>query len=309
MMSSRFKGALFGIIAAVAYGTNPLFSLPLYMEGLTPDSVLFYRFGIGSILLGSFLLLKGENLKIQKNEILPMLILGFLFSLSSLFLFKSFLFMDAGIASTILFVYPVLVVVIMAIFFKEKASWFTYCCIIFALTGIALLYKGGDGTTLSLIGMMLVGFSALSYAIYIIAVGRLLTHAIPSSKIAFWAMSFGTVIFVISTKFLTELQPVPFSWNGWCNVLGEAIVPTIISILCINISVKYIGATSASIIGALEPVTALIIGILVFHETFTFRIAIGALLIIAAVIFVLSENIIIASLINLKKKITSKEYF
>lgn len=179
-MNYKFKGLVFGIIAAIAYGTNPLFSLPLYAEGMTPDSVLFYRFGIGSLLLGIVLLLKGESLKIQKKEILPLFMFGVLFALSSLLLFKSFLYMDAGVASTILFVYPVLVAVIMAVFFREKASWFTYGCIMLAILGIVLFYKGDGNTALNATGMMLVALSALMYAIYIVAVSRSTVSAMAS---------------------------------------------------------------------------------------------------------------------------------
>jgi len=295
-MSPKFKGVLFGVIAAVAYGTNPLFSLPLYKQGMTPDSVLFYRYGIGCVLLGIILLAKGESMKIKKKEFLPLLIFGIMFAVSSLLLYQSFLYMDAGIASTILFVYPVLVAVLMAVFFKEKASWLTYGCIALALVGIALLYKSDGQTTLNTTGMVLVGLSALFYAVYIISVGHSPLHSMSAIKMTFWIVFFGTLVFVFSTGFLTNLQPVPPTVAGWSNILAIALVPTVISIMLINISIKYIGATYAAIIGALEPVTALLIGILIFHEKFTVRIALGASLILVAVTLVVSGKTIIAGL-------------
>lgn len=300
-MNPKFKGLVFGIIAAIAYGTNPLFSLPLYAEGMTPDSVLLYRFGIGSLLLGVILLLKGESLKIQKKEILPLFILGVLFALSSLLLFNSFLYMNAGIASTILFVYPVLVAIIMAVFFKEKASWLTYSCITLALIGIALLYKGDGATSLNNTGMILVALSALMYAVYIVAIDYSAVSTMLSAKMTFWIILFGTSVFIASSGFMTELQPVPSATFEWINILGVAIIPTIISIMFINISIKHIGATYTAIIGALEPVTALLIGILVFHEAFTFRIAVGTLLIVVAVTLVVSEKSII---VGFKRRVT-----
>ena len=289
-MSPKVKGVLFGIIAAVSYGTNPLFSLPLYEQGMTPDSVLFYRYGIGAVVLGILLLLKGESLKIKKNEILPLLTFGVLFALSSMLLYRSFLYMDAGIASTILFVYPVMVAVIMAVFFKEKASLLTYGCIALALVGIVLLYRGDGETALNTTGMILVGFSALLYAVYIVCVDHSRVRSMSSGKMTFWIMLFSTIVFVVSTGFLTNLQPIPPTVSGWANILGVAVVPTVISIMFINISIKYIGATYAAIIGALEPVTALLIGIFVFNENFTFRIGLGALMILVAVTLVVSGD-------------------
>lgn len=295
-MNIKLKGTLFGVVAAVAYGTNPLFSLPLYAQGMTPDSVLFYRYGIGGALLGLILKLKGESLRLKKQEVLPLFLLGVLFSSSSFLLFKSFLYMDAGVASTILFVYPVLVALIMAVVFKEKASWITYGCIGLALCGIGLLYRGDGESGLDVVGMTLVLLSALTYAIYIIIVGRIALLKLPVGKMSFWVIVFGMTVFVVSTRFLTQLQPVPPTLSGWVNVCGEAIVPTVISVLFINISIKAIGSTYAAIIGALEPVTALMIGVFVFGESFTVRIALGALLIVFAVILVVSQNVVVAGL-------------
>ncbi len=281
------KGVLFGIIASVAYGTNPLFSLPLYDEGMNPDSVLFYRFAFASLLLGMFLISKGESLKITKKEVFPLFIFGVIFSLSSLFLFQSFLYMDAGIASTILFIYPVLVAVIMTLFFKEKASFLTFGCIALSLVGIALLYKGDGQTALSNKGLILVAFSALAYSLYIIGVGHSSLRTMSIGKMTFWVIFFGMFVFIARTKLLTELQLIP-SYHAGLNLLGVAIIPTVISILFINIAVKYIGSTSTAIIGALEPVTALLIGVLVFNEQITARIILGVLLILIAVTLVVA---------------------
>ncbi|MDL2262900.1 DMT family transporter [Bacteroidales bacterium OttesenSCG-928-I21] len=292
-MNTKLKGVLFGIIAAVAYGTNPLFSLPLYAEGLSPDSVLFFRYVIGVVILGVILLVKGESFKIKKKEILVLAAFGIMFALSSLFLYQSFLYMNAGVASTILFVYPVLVAVIMAVFFKEKASWLTYSCIILAMVGIFLLYRGDGETVLSTKGLILVAFSSLFYAIYIVAVNYSSVRTMPSGKLTFYALLFGSMVFIVRTKFMTELQTVPPTIYSWVNIFGIAFIPTIISLLFINISIKNIGPTYAAIIGVLEPVTALAIGIIVFNEPITIRIAGGAFLILIAVMLVvLSDNII-----------------
>ncbi len=301
-MNPRFTGVLAGIVAAVAYGMNPFFSLPLYAEGLTPDSVLFYRYGIGTAILGVILLVRGESLRIRRTEILPLMGFGVLFAFSSLTLYRSFLYMDAGIASTILFIYPVLVAVIMAVFFREKASWLTYGCIALALAGIALLYKGDGEAALSMTGLGLVALSSLCYAVYIVAVDHSPVRAMPSGVMTFWALLFGASVFVVTTRFMTGLQAVPPTVTGWMNVLGIALVPTIVSLLFINISIKNIGPTYAAILGALEPVTALAIGIFVFHERITPRIAVGALLILVAVILVVSGQSIFAGFGRVKKK-------
>ena len=125
MASNTFKGFVYGAVAAASYGLNPLFTLPLYADGVSADSVLFYRYGLGVVMLALLMKVQKQSFALHRSEVLPLLVMGMLFAFSSLALFQSYNYMDAGIASTILFVYPVLVAVIMAVFFKEKVSVIT----------------------------------------------------------------------------------------------------------------------------------------------------------------------------------------
>ena len=145
----------------------------------------------------------------KKNEILPLVVGGLLFSASSLLLFMSYKHMDAGIASTILFVYPLMVAVIMFLFFREKISLLTVFCILMALSGIGMLYKGDGGETLSLIGMLLVILSSLSYAIYIVGVNHSTLKLMSTAKLTFYALLFGLSIYIVRSNFCTELQAIP----------------------------------------------------------------------------------------------------
>ena len=164
-MNVKAKGYILGAVAAATYGMNPLFALPLYKAGMNPDSVLFFRYLFAIPVLGMMIVARGRSFKLKRKEVLPLIIMGLLVALSSLALFQSYNYMDVGIASTLLFVYPILVALIMWGAFKEKLTLPTVLCILLALGGIGLLYKSGDGSTLSLTGIILVMVSALSYAI------------------------------------------------------------------------------------------------------------------------------------------------
>ena len=144
-MNTRAKGYILAAVAAATYGMNPLFALPLYKEGMNPDSVLFFRYLIAIPILGIMIKARGRNFVIKKKEVLPLIVMGVLVAVSSLTLFQSYNFMEAGIASTLLFVYPIMVTLIMALFFKEKVTLLTILCILMTLGGIALLFKGGNG--------------------------------------------------------------------------------------------------------------------------------------------------------------------
>ncbi len=310
-MNGKAKGYILGAIAAAAYGMNPLFALPLYQAGMDPDSVLFFRYLFAIPILGIMIKARGRNFKIQQKEILPLIALGLLVALSSLTLFQSYNFMDAGIASTLLFVYPIMVALIMVAFFKEKMTLLTILCILMVLGGIALLFKGGDGSTLSMTGILLVMASALSYAIYIVGVNRPILKEVATLKITFYILLFGLSLFLIRVNFGATLI-MPEKWYLWFNLIALAVFPTAISFLCTTSAIQYIGSTPTAILGALEPVTAVFFGVVVFGEIITLRITCGIILIIMAVTLIIAGSNVKTYLVRFRKmfpKIPAKKPF
>lgn len=287
-MNIKLKGALFGILAAISYGTNPLGALFLFTDGINADTVLFYRFSIAAVLLGILMIIKKESFKINKRELGVVAGLGVLFGISSLGLFTSFQYMEAGVASTILFIYPVIVAVIMAVFFKEKVSSVTVVSILLALAGVALLYGGGSGGALNTWGVILVLIASLTYALYIIFVNKA-DLRISDTKLTFYVLIFCTLtLFLHSlTGESTRLQllTTPEMWF-WAFML--AVVPTIISLLLMVKAINLIGSTPTAIMGALEPLTAVVIGIAVFGESLTIQLVIGVVLILAGVLLIVA---------------------
>lgn len=291
-MNSSLRGAACGVAAAVAYGTNPLFSLNLYAAGMDVESVLFYRFALAALVLGAAMLLSGHSLAVSRRQMLALVPAGVVFAMSSQTLYQSFLYMDAGVACSILFIYPILVAVIMTLFFHERASVLTYGCIALATAGIAMLYQGDGSGALSTVGLLLVVASSLCYALYIVGVDHSVLRTVPSARMTFWVLSSGAMVFFVLSGFGLRLHPIQADASVIGNVIGVALVPTIIPILFINIAIKDVGPTYSAIIGALEPVTALIIGAAVFGEHITARIALGALMILVAVTLIVARPLL-----------------
>lgn len=134
-VSAKLKGCFCGVASAICYGTNPFGALGLQAEGITAGSMLFYRFAIATVIIAIFLICQRESFTVTRKELLILTVLGVLFGVSSLGLFLSFNYMEAGVASTILFVYPVMVAVIMAVVFRERISLGTFVAIILSLGG------------------------------------------------------------------------------------------------------------------------------------------------------------------------------
>ena len=286
MTNNKTKGFILGAIAAASYGMNPLFTLPLYSAGMSVDTVLFYRYSLAVIVLGIMMKFQKQSFAIKRVDVLPLCIMGLLFAFSSLFLFMSYNYMDAGIASTILFVYPVLVAIIMAVVFKEKVSPITMFSIALAFVGISMLCKSPGGQTLSLVGITFVFLSSLSYAIYIVGVNRSSLKDMPIAKLTFYVLLFGLSVYVVRLRFCTELQVIPTPML-WINAVSLAVFPTVISLVTMTKAIHYIGSTPTAILGALEPVTALFFGVLVFGEQLTPRIILGILMVITAVTLII----------------------
>lgn len=291
MSKRRIIGTINGVIAAASYGTNPLFALPLYSRGMGVNSVLFFRYSIAVILYGIWLVcFKRISLNLAKNEIIPVFLLGLMFSLSSLTLFEAFNYIEAGIACTILFIYPVLVAVMMAIFYKEKLTGIIAAAIGLTSCGILLLYNGKPGTSLNLHGIALVIASAFLYAFYIICVKKnKVIKSIRAPKLSFYVMLFGLIVYIYNLNFCTLLQ-IPQSPFMWLCVICLSIFPTIISLETITIAIKLIGSTTTAILGALEPLTAIFFGILFFNEHLTLRITLGIILILSGVLLIITKN-------------------
>ena len=299
-MNVKAKGYILGAIAAATYGMNPLYALPLYKTGMDPDSVLFFRYLFAIPLLGIMIKARGRNFKLKRKQILPLIIMGLLISISSLALFQSYNYMEAGIASTLLFVYPIMVALIMSFFFKEKLTIQTVLCILLALAGIGLLYKGGNGATLSLVGIGLVMASSLSYAIYIVGVNQSVLKDVATLKLTFYVLLFGLTLFLVRVDFGVHLFIVD-KWYLWGNLLALAVFPTAISFLCTTRAVQYIGSTPTAILGALEPVTAVFFGVTIFGESLTPRLIGGILMIILAVTLIIVGSNITIYLVRFRK--------
>ncbi len=292
-VSNRARGYVAGAVAAASYGVNPLLALPLFAVGVNSDSMLCYRYVLAVIMLGVFMAVMRKSFRLTRRQIPLMALFSILFACSSLLLFESYRYMDVGIASTILFVYPVFVAIINTLFYRERLSVVTVLSIILALGGIVLLYFGGDSeANLSVTGTVLVIFSAVAYALYMVAVNRTSLRSIPSMTLTFYSVFFGQAVFLVRILFCSGFTPVEGALP-WVCAVSLALFPTVISLLTMAVAIHDIGSTATAILGALEPVTALIIGVCVFGERLTGPAVAGVVMVLVAVsLLVLSKPLV-----------------
>ena len=279
------RGYILGIVAAVSYGANPMFAIPLYGMGLSVASVLFYRYVGACMALALVMVLTGKSFRLPLRDVMFMVGEGVLFAFSSLFLFMSYRYMDVGIATTLLFMTPVCVTLIMWLGYGETLTRLTVVSLCMAVAGIVCLYNPSGGTA-GIIGIGLVCMSSLAYAIYMVAINKSRLRDVPGMTLTFYSLLFGSVVFVVNLDFLADLSPLQFTPACLLNIAGIAIVPTVISLLAIALSVRDVGSVVVSLLGALEPVTGIVIGVCMFGERLSAINVVGVMLILVSVTLV-----------------------
>ena len=282
-------GFVLALISSAAFGLIPLFSLPLLHSGLSADCVLFYRFLFASISLGLILVLRQERFAAPARDLGLLALFSVLYALAALLMIWGLLYLSGGVTATLQFLYPLMVMLIMTIFFHEKFSIITASSVLLAILGVALLGSGGgdDGGSLDPLGVGLLLASALCNALYISGLHVARIHSISGLSITFWVLFFGTGVSLINALISGTFEIIG-TWEQLALSLLLAIITAVISNLTLILAIQRIGSTLASILGVGEPLTAVTVGILVFDEPATFAVFSGVAVICAAVVLVMT---------------------
>ena len=281
-MKDIVKGYLCAFISAFTYGLIPLFMIPIKKEeSFSVDATLFYRFLIASGAIVFFLFYQKERLRISFREMLIMSLLGLLYALSAEFLFLAYDYLSPGIASTIFFSYPIIVALVLILFYKEKLTIPTLLSLLLVVAGVGVLsIKKGEALNYIGLGISLLG--ALVYALYILIVNKVRIES-SGVKISFYSMLFSSLYFLIKSLLLRE-SIIISSWTLAGDLTLFAIITTSLSLVTLVYAVRYIGSTPTAIMGAFEPIVAVLISVGLFGEQLTPSLVIGGMVIITGVL-------------------------
>lgn len=291
-MKSLSKNAIIGypagVLTGITYGLNPLFAVPLMKQGAAVESILFFRYGFAVILLGIFLVCSRQSFRVTWKQAGILTILGLLFTPSSLLLFEAYKYIPSGLATTLVFLYPVLVALIM-VFLRVVPSWPVWLSIAATFAGVVIMTQSDSSQTINPIGIGLSLGSAFSYALFIVIINRSKTiSTISNSVLTFYALLVGAIVFfIISVKSGHAITVGIEGGMAWMNLMWLAILPTIVSTAMLAVATRNIGATKASVLGVFEPITAILVGSLVFGEALTTNIIVGITIAVIAVTFMI----------------------
>ncbi len=288
------NGLFYACISSASFGFSPLFSIGLLAAGLTNSDILSYRWAIAGMVLMIYAMIKKKSLRFNSfEEAWKIGVLSMLRALTSVTLLIGYANIASGVATTINFMYPVIVVLCMMIFHGEEKSWVNLGSIALSILGVYLLASGdglkieGGNTTLGLVCSLI---SALSFATYYILMKRLRADKIEVVKFTTWIMLLCAVYFIIG-GFITHGR-ITLVTDGkmWAYILGLSLWATMVSNFTGVKAVRRIGPTLTSIMGALQPLTAVVLGVLFLDEHLGIRTIAGIGLIMVAVIMVVTHQ-------------------
>lgn len=281
------NGIFYAAISSMSFGFSPLFSLALIAAGLSDFDILSYRWLIAGLVLMIYAFCKKKSLRLNSfDEAWKIILLSVLRALTSVTLLIGYVNISSGIASTINFMYPVIVTLCMVIFFGEKLSLIDYLAIAASIFGVYLLASGdsimveGGNTRLGLACSLI---SAFSFAAYYIVMKQVKADKIEVVKFTTWIMMLSAVYFIIGAFVCNGKLTVMTDAGSWLNILGLGLWSTMVSNITGVKGNRRIGPTMTSILGALQPLTAVILGVLFLNEHLYMRSLIGCTIILVAV--------------------------
>lgn len=283
---NKTKGTIAALVSSGTFGMIPLFSIPLMQAGMNTTSVLLYRYIISAVAIFALLMFKKQSIRISLKAAGKLFALSAFYAGTAVALLVSYKYVPSGIVTTIHFMYPVVVVGLTALFYREKLSWRLLLTSILAVVGVGFLSVSGGGK-IHPMGLAIAASTAISYALYVVGLRDKDVSELKGPVVTFYMLIFGALLFFVANRVAEPVLSIVPDSTAWVNLLLLSLFPTIISILTLVTAVKYIGATTASILGAAEPLVAMLVGVTVFSEHFTLFSLVGLMIIITAVTYVI----------------------
>ena len=283
-MNRIFRGYLFVILSAILFGCLPLAANIAYDNGLNALSLVFYRNLFALPILYLPIRLRGEPLRVSRQEftnILPLSILGF--CITPALLFTSYNYLPAGTSTTFHFIYPAMTILGGVVLFRQKVGWGRVFCVLLCSVGILLFYEPGGA--LDPFGSAIALASGVTYALYIILLDYFRLESLSRFKLSFYiSATCATVMLVVCLVTGTFRLP----GNALC--LGVCFLTAFLAGAAANVLFQngtlIIGGQRASILSTFEPITSIVTGVLIFSDPFTLRSALGTVCVLAATVLI-----------------------
>ena len=288
-LSSETAGAALVILSAVIFGTMPLCASIAYDCGCNPYTAAFGRFASGAMAAAGVIVAHPAlSFRVSRRELGQLAILSVLYALTPVLLYLSYQSINSGLATTLHFTYPLAVMVLGAVLFRKKLRGGQLLCLGICAAGILCFYRSGGAEGSS--GILIAVLSGLSYAVYILLLGKSDLRSLPVLVSTFWIslLSAGQIgVFSLVTGKLA----FPDAWQGWAALAALGVFATVMALALFQKGVFLCGEVKASLLSTFEPLTGVLLGALVLREPLTGRSIIGiALILLSTVLLVIGRQ-------------------
>jgi drug/metabolite transporter (DMT)-like permease len=286
---NKITGVAYAVVSSTTFGLIPLFTISLMAVGVSSPTILCYRFLLAAVAMAVIMFFTRRSFRLASDQMAVVALLAVLYASTAILLLESYKCIPSGIATTIHFLYPLAVTLTMSWVFKERISSTIYVAVALSLVGVALLAWGnhtegdfGRGVSLALL-------TVVTYAAYIVGVMRSRASRVDSIVLTFYVLAFGALLFFVYAMATSGIEAV-HSAASWRDLIILALLCTVLSDYTLILAIKRIGSTRTSILGSMEPLTAVVVGVLYFGERIDTTSVVGLLLVICAVVVVIVQS-------------------
>lgn len=279
---SEGTGALFVILSAVLFGTMPLLTKTAYSYGGNTYTVAFGRFVFGTLTTAAIVALSPKlSFRITGRDFRQLLAVSFFSAVTPLLLYGSYRYVDSGLATTIHFTYPVSVMVLGTLFFRTRLQRRQLLCLLICAAGIICFYRPGQ--TGDVKGMVIAFLSGVTFALYILLLGKSGLGHLPMLTLSFWMSLLCAAEIGVFSAAIGQLR-LDMPWRAWAAVAVLGVCVAAIAQVLFQTGVFLCGEVKASLLSTFEPLTSVVIGVLIFHEAVTARVGVGIVLVLLAAV-------------------------
>jgi drug/metabolite transporter (DMT)-like permease len=289
MQWSKITGVTYAVVSSTTFGLIPLFTLSLLSLGVGSPTILCYRFLVAAVAMAVIMFFTRRSFRLVAEDVVVVSLLAVLYATTAILLLESYKYIPSGVATTIHFLYPLVVTLVMSWVFRERVSSMVYVAVLLSLVGVALLAWGSHSEGDFRRGVSLALVTVVTYAAYIVGVMRSRASRIDSIVLTFYVLAFGAVLFLLYAMITTGVEAL-HAWSSWRDIIMLSLVCTVLSDYTLIMAIKRIGSTKTSILGSMEPLTAVIVGVVYFGERMDATSIAGLLLVIVAVVIVIVQS-------------------
>lgn len=288
----KLRGVTFVIAAAIFFGLMPIWVKLAYATGLTVLDFTLLRSGMAAAMLGGFILYRKIDFRIERQQLGPMLLSSTLFTATILTLYLSYKYVSAGVATSLHYLFPVLVMLLAYFIYDEKLQLHKWMALLISLAGIYLIADSG-GSSFSPQGVGLAIGSAVCFAIYALTINHPQLKKMDSLVLALY-LCVSAFIISLALLLVQGKWPLIITIKGLYYTGLVSFFCTALALIFFIKGAQSIGSVNASILSTIEPVVSLVAGIIILHEPLTWYTSLGCTMIIVAVILIgfsdLKEN-------------------